>query len=113
MKRKLIIKKSFSKVDNGYIQLFKHRRKLPALTGDYKIKDLVDMKNNRNKLIEVDKNTDSTSAKLDIIISNLQQSNSYLTKQFLEEITLQNENNDLRQRMQVLYRRRKLKEKKN
>ena len=112
MKRKLIIKKSFSKVDNGYIQLFKHRRKLPALTGDYKIKDLVDMKNNRNKLIEVDKNTDSTSAKLDIIISNLQQSNSYLTKQFLEEITLQNENNDLRKRMQVLYRRRKLKEKK-
>ena len=112
MKRKLIIKKSFSKVDNGYIQLFKHRRKLPALTGDYKIKDLVDMKNNRNKLIEVDKNIDSTSAKLDIIISNLQQSNSYITKQFLEEMTLQNENNDLRQRMQVLYRRRKLKEKK-
>ena len=68
MKRKLIIKKSFSKVDNGYIQLFKHRRKLPALTGDYKIKDLVDMKNNRNKLIEVDKNTDSTSAKLQFSI---------------------------------------------
>lgn len=112
MKRKLIIKKSFSKVDNGYIQLFKHRRRLPALTGEYKIKDLVDIKNNRQKLIEVDKNTDTTSAKLDIIISNLQQSNSYITKQFLEDITLQNENDDLRQRMQVLYRRRKLKEKK-
>ena len=58
------------------------------------------------KIIEIDKTPDSTSAKLDLIISNLQKNNSYITQQFFEDMTLQSENNDLRQRMQILYKRR-------
>ena len=111
MKRKLIIKKSFSKVDKSYIQLFKFRKKLSANAGDYKTKEIIMEENDKQKLNEDYKNTDSTSAKLDMIISNLRKSNSYITRQFLEDITFQNENDDLRQRMQVLYKRRKLKEK--
>ena len=112
MKKKIIISKSFSKVDNNYIQLFKHRRKLAAVIGDFKINDLIQTKNDKNKFNEGDKNTDSTSAKLDSIITKLQQNNSYITRQFLEDISLQNENDGLRRRMQALFKRRKLKEKK-
>ena len=110
MKRKIIIKKSFSQVDKGFIKLFKHRRKLPPISGEYKINDLIAIKGKQS--FEAEKNLDNTGAKLDLIISDMKNSNSYITKQFLEDTSLQIENNDLRQRMQVLYNRRKTKEKK-
>ena len=108
MRRKLIIKKSFSKVDNVYIQLFKHKTKLSNLSGQYKIGDLI--KNDKPKKVEKDKNEDSTSAKLNLILKDIQRSNSYITNQFYEDMTIQNENDDLRQRMQMLYKRRQLRE---
>ena len=111
MKRNLLTSKSFSQVDKGFIQLFKHKRKISSLSGGYKINDLIEFKENKPKKWESEK-TDSTSAKLDFIISNMQRSNSYITKQFLEENYLRNENDELRERMQVLYNRRKTKEKK-
>ena len=109
--KKIINIKSFSKFDRGYIQLFKQRSRLPALTGDNKINNkLFTTKKEKPKIIEIDKTPDSTSAKLDLIISNLQKNNSYITQQFFEDMTLQSENNDLRQRMLILYKRRKNKE---
>ena len=104
------MKKSFSHADNSYIQLFKHRRKLPALTGGDKNNDFIIHKKAKPKIIEIDKIPNSTNAKLDLIISNLQKSNSYITKQFFEDRKLQNENEDLRQRMQALYKKKKIKE---
>ena len=101
MRRKLIIKKSFSKADNAYIQLFKPNVKLINIAGQYKIGEL--MKNKKHKKSDLDKNIDSTSAKLNLIIKDIQKSNSYITKQFYEDIKIQNENEDLRQRMQMLY----------
>ena len=109
--KKIINIKSFSRFDRGYIQLFKQRSRLPALTGDSKINNkLFTTKKDKPKIIEIDKTPDSTSAKLDLIISNLQKNNSYITQQFFEDMTLQSENNDLRQRMLILYKRRKNKE---
>ena len=104
------MKKSFSHADNSYIQLFKHRRRLPALTGNDKINDFIVHKKAKPKIIEIDKIPNSTNTKLDLIISNLQQSNSYITKQFFEDRKLQSENEDLRQRMQALYKKKKIKE---
>ena len=108
MRRKLIIKKSFSKADNAYIQLFKPNVKLINIAGQYKIGEL--MKNKKHKKSDLDKNIDSTSAKLNLIIKDIQKSNSYITKQFYEDIKIQNENEDLRQRMQMLYQKRQLRE---
>jgi len=109
--KKIINIKSFSRFDRGYIQLFKQRSRLPTLTGDNKINNkLFTTKKEKPKIIEIDKTPDSTSAKLDLIISNLQKNNSYITQQFFEDMTLQSENNDLRQRMLILYKRRKNKE---
>ena len=84
MRRKLIIKKSFSKVDNVYIQLFKHKTKLSNLSGQYKIGDLI--KNDKPKKVEKDKNEDSTSAKLNLILKDIQRNNSYITNQFYEDM---------------------------
>ena len=108
MRRKLIIKKSFSKADNTYIQLFKPNVRLINIAGQYKIGEL--MKNKKHKKSDFDKNIDSTSAKLNLIIKDIQKSNSYITKQFYEDIKIQNENEDLRQRMQMLYQKRQLRE---
>ena len=106
--KKIINIKSFSRFDRGYIQLFKQISRLPALTGDSKINNkLFTTKKEKPKIIEIDKTPDSTSAKLDLIISNLQKSNSYITQQFFEDMTLQSENNDLRQRMLILYKKMK------
>jgi hypothetical protein len=105
------MKKSFSRVDNSYMQLFKHKRKLTKLNGDYKIKDLITGKKNNLKTIEIKKTYfDTTSTKLDQIISKLQKSNSFITQQFFEDSNLQLENEELRERMKVLLKRRKAKE---
>ena len=105
------MKKSFSRVDNSYMQLFKHKRKLTKLNGDYKIKELIIGKKNNLKTIEIKKiYFDTTSTKLDQIISKLQKSNSFITQQFFEDSNLQLENEELRERMKVLLKRRKAKE---
>ena len=105
------MKKSFSRVDNSYMQLFKHKRKLTKLNGDYKIKELIIGKKNNLKTIEIKKTYfDTTSTKLDQIISKLQKSNSFITQQFFEDSNLQLENEELRERMKVLLKRRKAKE---
>ena len=102
------MKKSFSKADNNFIQLFKHKTKLTNINGDHKIKDLIIDKRNNLKTVETRKRyLDTTSAKLDKIISKLQKNNSYISQQFLEESNIQIENDELRERMKVLYKRRK------
>ena len=63
------------------------------------------------KTIEIKKTYfDTTSTKLDQIISKLQKSNSFITQQFFEDSNLQLENEELRERMKVLLKRRKAKE---
>ena len=106
------MKKSFSRADNNFIQLFKHKRKLAILNGDYKIKELIIGKKNNLKTVETRKKIlDTTSAKLDQIISKLQKNNSYITQQFFEDSNLQLENDELRERMKILFKKRKKKEK--
>ena len=107
-----MMQKSFSHADNSYIQLFKHRKKLSPLIGDYKINNFFIRKKAKPKIFEIDKLPNSTNVKLDLIISELQKSNSYITKQFFEDNNLQSENEDLRKRMQQLYSKKKLKENK-
>ena len=113
MTTKLITKKSFSKIDKSYIQLFKHKRRIPTINGEYSLKEFMENKKSNKSSIEIDNNNhNSTNAKLDLIIADLQQNNSNMTKQFLEDTILQSENDELRHRMQVLYKRKKTYEKK-
>ena len=113
MTTKLITKKSFSKIDKSYIQLFKHKRRMPTIIGEYSLKEFMENKKSNKSSFEIDNNNhNSTNAKLDLIIADLQQNNSNMTKQFLEDTILQSENDELRHRMQVLYKRKKTYEKK-
>ena len=113
MTTKLITKKSFSKIDKSYIQLFKHKRRIPTIIGEYSLKEFMENKKSNNSSIEIDNNNhNSTNAKLDLIIADLQQNNSNIIKQFLEDTVLQSENDELRHRMQALYKRKKTYEKK-
>ena len=114
MTTKLITKKSFSKADKGYIQLFKHKRRMPSISGDFSLKEFYENKKNNKNSIEVNKNDhNSTAAKLDSIIADLQHnSNSDITKQFLEDTVLRSENDEFRQKMQAIYQRKKTYEKK-
>ena len=113
MATKLITKKSFSKIDKSYIQLFKHKRRIPTINGEYSLKEFMENKKSNKSSIEIDNNNhNSTNAKLDLIIADLQQNNSNIIKQFLEDTVLQSENDELRHRMQALYKRKKTYEKK-
>ena len=108
-----LTKRSFSKIDKSYIQLFKHKRRMPTIVGDFSLKEFFENKKNKKNSVEINKDSpNSTSAKLDLIISDLQHNNSDITKQFLEDKVLQSENDDLRKRMQALYKRKKTYEKK-
>ena len=108
-----LIKKSFSKIDKSYIQLFKHKRRMPTIVGDFSLKEFFENKKKKKNFDEINKNSlNSASVKLDLIISDLQQNNSDIKKQFLEDTVLQSENDELRKRMQALYNRKKTYEKK-
>ena len=114
MTTKLLAKKSFSKADKSYIQLFKHKRRIPSISGDFSLKEFFENKKNNKNSIEVNKNDhNSTAAKLDSIIADLHHnSNNDITKQFLEDTILRSENDEFRQKMQAIYQRKKTYEKK-
>ena len=44
-----LIKKSFSKIDKSYIQLFKHKRRMPTIVGDFSLKEFFENKKKKKK----------------------------------------------------------------
>ena len=48
-----LIKKSFSKIDKSYIQLFKHKRRMPTIVGDFSLKEFFENKKKKKILMKL------------------------------------------------------------